>query len=421
MTKLAILFPGQGSQYVGMGKDLCEKFNVAKKVFEEANDALGIDIQKLCFEGSLDELTKTENSQPAILTMSCAAFRVYMQEFGLIPSYMAGHSLGEYSALVCAGSIEFADAVKIVRQRGRFMQEAVAVGIGAMAAISGVDKSVIEKECLELTNEDQIVVVSNYNSPEQTVVSGHKQAIETLGKKFTEMGARVMPLKVSAPFHSPLMQPAADNLRSELLKYTYKELTYPVISNVSALPYTNVESIVDNLFMQIVQPVRWVESMDYLQEQGVTMAIEMGPQTVLRNLMKKNAPSIETFSYDREEDVAALQKQLVKSGHAPENQKGNIMELIIKCMAVAVCTKNRNWDNNEYQKGVVEPYRRIKEMQAKLEEKGKEPLPEQAEEALNMLKSVFVTKRTPLEEQVERFNHILGTTGTKDLFLHKYI
>ncbi|MCX7920810.1 MAG: ACP S-malonyltransferase [Clostridia bacterium] len=414
MNKFALLFPGQGSQYVKMGKSLCDEFASAKKVFEEANEALGFDLMKLCFEGDLDELTKTENAQPAILTASVAAFKVYMEQIGILPVCAGGHSLGEYSALVCSGAVQFSDAVKIVRQRGKFMQEAVAQGVGAMAAIGGLEKDVIEAECRKISTEGNIVVVSNYNSPNQTVISGNKGAVDTAGQSLKDMGGTVTPLKVSAPFHSPLMQPAADRLKDELINYKFNEFKFPVISNVTALPYEGSYKIIENLTTQIVAPVQWVASMQYVEKLGINIAVEAGPQTVLRNLMKRNAPSVKAYSYDKSEDVEALLK-VVKEQSA-DSSKANGPTVVTRCMAVAVCTRNRNWNNEEYQKGVSEPYKKIQQMQEEAEKSGVLPTVEQMKEALEMLRSVFVTKQTPVVEQIERFNQIFDETGTRYLF-----
>ncbi|MCX7748506.1 MAG: ACP S-malonyltransferase [Clostridia bacterium] len=416
MKKVAFLFPGQGSQYVGMGKSLCENHVAAREVFDEASDALGFDIKNLCFEGSMEELTKTENTQPAILTASVAAFRVYMKELGVEPLYLAGHSLGEFSALACAEGIKFHDAVKIVRNRGRFMQEAVPQGLGAMAAVSGVDREVIESTCRQYSDMNRMVVVSNYNSSEQIVISGHTAAVNEAGEKLKQLGARVVPLKVSAPFHSPLMQPAADRLKEELLKYSYNSMKWDVIANSSALPYKNHESIVDSLTQQIVSPVRWAESMKYLEAMGVELAVELGPQTVLKNLMKKNVPAIEVLSYDKEEDVKALAGKLSREAGKKADIENARLLLITRCLAVAVCTKNSNWDNEVYKKGVIEPYNRIRNMRDELENSAVEPTEEQMHEALEMLKSVFETKRTPIEEQRERFSQIFDETGLEILF-----
>jgi len=413
MKKIALLFPGQGSQFVGMGKKLNDEFVTAKRVFEEANDSLGFDLRKLCLEGSMEELTKTENTQPAILTVSMATYKVYQEEIGVEPFILAGHSLGEISALTCAGAISFRDAVKIVRQRGKFMQEAVALGVGAMSAVSGVDVSVIEAECKKASIFENIAVVSNYNSPEQIVISGHKSAVENVGEILKKMGAKVTALNVSAPFHSPLMQPAAHRFKEELLKYEFNQPLYSVISNVTGLPYEGRDSIIDNLTMQIVKPVQWIQSMKYIENQGIEMAIEMGPKTVLKNMMKKNLPNLEAYSYDKEDDIRNIKQVLVPGSLIDGSTK---LRLMTRCMAIAVCTRNTNWDNEEYNKGVIEPYRKIRDLVEELEKNVQEPNIEQMQAALDMLKSNFITKKTPSEEQIERFNQVFDETGTRCLF-----
>ena len=416
MKKVALLFPGQGSQYVGMGKTLHEKYSVVRETFDEANEVLGFDIRKLCFEGGMEELTRTENTQPAILTTSVAMFKVYMQEIGMEPSFLGGHSLGEITSLTCAGGIKFSDAVKIVHNRGKFMQEAASEGIGAMAAVSGLKQQVVEEECLSVNGDGKLVVVSNYNSPNQIVISGHKNAVEEVGKKLQEKGGRIVPLSVSAPFHSPLMKQAAVRLKEELNNYEYGKLKWPVLSNVTALPYEDSSMIIRNLERQITEPVQWQLIIQYLESQGVEFGIELGPKTVLKNLMKSNSHLIKGYAFDVEEDVLSLKNIEGGIENIKTEEKNNRIKVIEKCIAIAVCTKNSNWDNEEYQNGVVIPYRRIQEMLLLLEKEGKEPSLEQMQEALEMLRSVFNTKRTPIDEQIERFNQVFSESGTRRLF-----
>jgi [acyl-carrier-protein] S-malonyltransferase len=423
MKKIALLFPGQGSQYVGMSIGICAKHPVARRTFEEANDALGFDLKKLCDAGPMDELTQTINSQPAILATSVAIYRIYMEEVGAVPLYHAGHSLGEISALTCAGAIEFADAVKIVRRRGQFMQEAVsgevsgavALGAGAMTAVVGVDKDTITDICRKVSTNESMVVISNYNAPDQTVISGHQAAVLKAGEELAKLGARTIPLKVSAPFHSPLMQPAADKFQAELQKYRYHDLKYPVISNVTASPYPGKDQLIENLVEQLVQPVQWVASMAYLQSQGIELVIEAGPGTVLRDLMKKNAPGITALSYDKEKDVKQVMEKLISPSPATIDKAAKL-KLITRSLAIVVCTQNRNWDNDEYQQGVVEPYRKIQQMLEELEKENQEPTLDQLTAALEMLRLVFATKRTPVPEQIERFNQLFDETGARSLF-----
>lgn len=412
MKRIAFLFPGQGSQYVGMAKNLCESFAEARETFEEANSALAFDIKKLCMEGSMEELTKTENTQPAILTASVAAFRVYMKEIGIAPVFTAGHSLGEYSALCCAGGMKFSDAVKIVRQRGKFMQEAVPVGVGGMAAISGVSKETIEAECAKASKEGKLVVVSNYNSPEQIVISGNIEAVNEAGEKLKGLGARVIPLKVSAPFHSPLMQPAADKLNEELAKYSFGDLQFPVLSNITGVPYPGKESIIEYLTKQLVQPVRWQSCMEHVEKQGVDLAVELGPQTVLKNLMRKNAPSVKTYSFENDSDIQSLKKQCEEESQGIANG----VDIMTKCIAAAVCSKNSNWDDQEYQKGVVEPYRKVKASKDEIVKENRQPTSDEVLEALNMLKSVLTTKKVNAEEIKKLYDEIFESTQSKDIF-----
>lgn len=416
MNKIAMVFPGQGSQYVGMGKDLYQDFKVVREVFEEANDVLGFDLKKLCFEGDLEELTKTENTQPAILTLSVGTFKAYMQEIGIEPAFCAGHSLGEYSALTCSGAFCFADSVRIVNKRGKFMQNAVEPGLGAMAAVSGIEVGIIDEECKYQSNQRNIVVISNYNSPDQFVISGQKNAVIESSERLKVKKARIIPLKVSAPFHSPMMQPAADKLREELGKYKYSALKYPVISNVTGLPYQSEHCITDNLCMQLVEPVRWTNTADYLARQGIDMVVEIGPKTVLRDLIRKSYLNIKAFSYDEKSDVKEIREKLIGTKEHIDDAKSKKLLFIIRCLAVAVCTKNRNWDNDAYRTGVIDPYRKVQAMLDELEQKGDEPTMDQLKEASKMLKSVFETKGCPEDEQEKRFNQIFNETGLRNLF-----
>lgn len=412
MERIGVIYPGQGSQYVGMGKKLFDKYPIARLTFEEASDTLNMDIERLCFEGDINRLTQTANTQPAILTASVAAFRAYMEEMGVEPECSAGHSLGEYSALVGAGAINFSDALRIVRKRGILMQEAVASYEGAMMAVLDLDTARIEEECKKNSSNNSIAVISNYNSPRQVVISGHKAAVYKASEALKAMGGKVIPLKVSAPFHSPLMFEAAEGLRSELERYSYKELKYPVISNITSKPYIDKDDIIENLTQQMIKPVRWHTTMEYIINQGINIAIEMGPQSVLKNLSYKNGPHIKVLSYDDEKDVESLRSVFYKRKQANSFSH----TVITKSIAIAVCTKNHNNNNDEYLEGVVEPYNKLKEMQDKLDREGKQPTYTQMVEALNILKMIFETKKTPIEERKERFKEIFDATATQGMF-----
>ena len=307
MAKTAILFPGQGSQSVGMGKDLADHFPVARAVFEEADQALGFSISKLCFEGPEEELRKTFNTQPAILTVSVAALRV-MQEAGLACDITAGHSLGEYSALVAAGVLEFADAVRLVNKRGQFMQEAVPLGEGAMAAVMGLDREKVVEICAEVEKEVGAVQAVNFNCPGQIVIAGKTAAVEKAAAALKAAGAkRAIMLPVSAPFHSTLLQPAAAKLAVELDKVPFHEPKLPVVANVTGKIANTSHEIKQLLVTQAANPVLWEDCVAAIAASGVMSSVEIGPGKVLTGFTKKIAPDIVTLNV---EDVESLQKTL---------------------------------------------------------------------------------------------------------------
>ncbi len=306
VLKIAFLFPGQGSQVVGMGKDLADKYPTARQTFEEADEALGLKISQLCFEGPEDQLRLTENTQPAILTASVAAWRV-LQEKGITPTFVAGHSLGEYSAHVAAGTIGFADAVRTVRSRGKFMQEAVPVGTGSMAAILGMDPEKVAEVCRDAA-QGEVCEAANINSPEQIVISGHVAAVERAAKLADERGAkRAKVLQVSAPFHCSLMKPAQDRLATVLASLQFSSPRFPVICNVDAGPVENADSARDALVRQVTGSVRWSPSMQGLIAHGVQTFVEVGPGKVLCGLMRQIDRSKKCVNV---EDEASLHKTL---------------------------------------------------------------------------------------------------------------
>ena len=312
--RMAFIFPGQGSQSPGMGKDLAENFPVARQVFEEADDALGFAISRLCFEGPAEDLQLTENTQPAILTVSVAAFRA-LNEAGIgAPAFVAGHSLGEYSALVAAGVLSLSDAVRTVRARGRYMQEAVPVGTGAMAAVIGGELSEVERVCAEARasfTDGQVCSVANFNSPGQAVIAGNTEAVDRAVELLSGVAKRVIKLKVSAPFHSALMKPAQDRLAQDLERLEFRQPAIPVVTNVDARPTTAPHELRDALVRQVSAPVRWVESMQLLIEQGVDTFIEAGPGKVLSGLMRQTNRDVKTLNVEDAASLAATQAALV--------------------------------------------------------------------------------------------------------------
>jgi [acyl-carrier-protein] S-malonyltransferase len=304
MAKYAFLFPGQGSQYVGMGKDLVDNFKEAADVFAEADDALGEKLSTLWFEGPEDQLKLTANTQPCILTVSIAALRVLQKETDITPSLVAGHSLGEYSALVASGALSFADAVRIVRQRGTFMQEAVPVGVGGMAAILGMETAAVEELCEE-SAQGQSIAPANYNCPGQIVISGHMEAVQRAADNAEAKGAkRAIMLPVSAPFHSSLMKPAAERLLAEALApIEINDLAIPVLSNVEADLYPSKDKVKELLSQQVDHPVRWIEEMDKMMSEGIDTALELGPGKVLCGLMRKISRDVKMKNIENSETL----------------------------------------------------------------------------------------------------------------------
>jgi len=303
---IAFLFPGQGAQKVGMGKALADAYPVCRDTFEEADAALGEPLSRIIFEGPEDQLTLTENTQPAILAVSVAAYRLIASR-GLRPDFVAGHSLGEYSANVAAGTFSFADALRIVRRRGRYMQEAVPVGEGAMAAILGLDADAVARACAD-GSEGEVVTPANLNGAGQVVIAGTRDAVKRAGERAKALGAkRVIPLTVSAPFHCALMKPAEERLAPELRGLATAAPSVPIVANVDAEIKRDPASAIDALVRQVSSPVRWEAVVTRLASEGVTTYVEVGPGTVLTGLVRKIQRDAVTATFGSPDDLAAVE------------------------------------------------------------------------------------------------------------------
>lgn len=421
MKNIAFVFPGQGSQYVGMGKKWYTEYIEVKNIFEQASDILKFDIAKLCFEMDIAELTKTFNTQLSVFITGIAAFTVFNKEFGINPVLGAGHSLGEITALAAAGAIRFEDAVSIVKKRGELMQRVYTQNSdGAMSAIIGANADTIQEACnLYNIDENNVVVIANYNSQSQVVISGNKNAVNSAGEVLKNNGARVVPLQVSNAFHSPIMRMASNDFGKELESYKFNGFNWPVVSNVTALPYQASWTIKDNLTKQMVMPVLWVDILRYFKSKRVEIIVELGPKKVITKLVNEVLPEVHAYAFDSEDDRRNLDyiiNKLKKQYQNSTDKKLHLNSVISKSLAVAVATKNNNYDDEEYQSGVIEPYQKIKAMYYQMEDNGEEASIEQMRMALDMLKLVFKTKRTSYSEQKGRFIEILTCTGMDEYF-----
>ena len=307
MSRKVLIFPGVGSHHVGMGKEFYQNFQVVRDTFEEASEVLKVDMAAMCFSvENAEKLNRLENSQTALLTLSTATYKIYMKEVGEIPAYSMGHSLGEYSALCCAGIVQFPETLKLVKERSRILNEVAFTMDGIMAWVINLDNKIVENVCKQEREHGHQVYVSAYDAPKQSSISGTKEAVMQVGRKLEKEGAIVYPLKLSGPFHSPLMEQAAEKFKAILLGYTFSSPIYPVIANYNARPYNDKNCLADCLSLQLIHPIRWQASVDFILKQGIEIAIELGPDRVLKHLMKNNTDKVLPFSLNNMKDLDEL-------------------------------------------------------------------------------------------------------------------
>jgi len=411
MKRIAVLFSGQGSQYTGMGRVLAERDAATRALFDAASAVLDLDMRRLCFEAAPEELNHTENTQPALLLCSIAHYRHFVARTGVKPDYLAGHSLGELSALVAAESLSFEDGLRLARARGLAMSRCVPQVKAGMHAVTQLARAAVEDICAGVAGFGSEFVIANLNAPSQCVLSGSAAALERAGEALKAAGAAIIPLKVGGPFHSPYMAPAAEEFAAALAGVAIARPRIPVIANVDARPHGDPRDIAASLVRQVTGTVRWTDTMAFLQAEGIDLHVEVGPRAVLRKLAAANIAGARAIALDDADDEAEFERAFAIELRAMRERPS----LVGKCMAVAVATRNANWDEDAYQKGVVEPYRALQALQERLERDGAEPGPDEARQALDLLGRIFATKGTPAEERDWRLRQILASTAAGEL------
>lgn len=412
--RLVVVFPGQGSQFVGMGRELSARFAVAREAFDEASEALGYDLGRLCREGPEAELAQTVRAQPAILTCSVAAWRVFQRECGRTPTLGAGHSLGEFSALTCAGALALADAVRLVEARGRFMQEAAPFGSGAMAVVFGPPPGEVAAACEAASTPGELAAVANVNSPEQSVVSGSAVAVRRACQALSAAGAVTQEMKISIPAHSPLMAPAAERLASALAPLPLADAAWPVLANATAEPYGRAAAVRELLVRQLTRPVPWHSIATLLAAHAPEAVVELGPRAALRDLFKAAFPLTPCFAAGEPTGLEAACRFLARPTAASPAPPWE--PFLARCLVIAVATRNRTESPERHELAVAEPYRRLQALRRAQGERGGPPTREQVRQGAELLRRLLRSKKVPLEERARRFGRLFQQTDTAALF-----
>lgn len=411
MDKVAIIFPGQGSQFVGMAKTLCEEYSGSKRLLEEADECLHKKISDIIFHGPDYELNKVDNMLPALLTISVIIFRAFQEQTGIIPQIAAGHSLGEISANVCGGSLSFGDALRFVTLRGEIGMQIKRETDGAMTVVNNVSVDEVENAIQEIGRLNGYLAICCQNSESQVVVAGENKALIELEKKLFGKNRQITPLLASPPFHSELMKKYAGKLKYMLESVTVNDLAWPVVSNIEGKPYQDRKSVIHNLVKQIYMPVQWLQTVDYLEQCAATV-IEMGPQAILSNLFLERRNNVKIFSYGQIADRQKLKEYIEAAASAGEKAQS----IIKRCLSIAVCERNQNWNEKEYTEGVINPYEAVQKLQMSVEDEKRQPTIEEKQKAIDMLISVFTTKKVSAERQVCRWKQIQKETKEKLIF-----
>jgi len=401
-TRLMIVFPGQGTQYVGMYRKLVGDYSKAADFMQKASEISGLDLENYIENATEEKLAETQIAQPAIFLTEYVMYRKLAETYKLNPVFMAGHSLGEITALACSGALDFEGAVKLVSDRGRFMSQVD--GDGTMAAIIGIPAEEVEAVCQQVGR----VVVSNYNSPVQTIISGDRDAVEKAGKELEAKKAIVKKMKVSGAFHSFHMEQARDQFVERVKETQGYYFENAVVANYDAKPYSSKETMVEKLSNQLVNSVRWTDILKYAEKMDINTIIEIGPGNTLKRFTEATTPSIRCFSMSDENDRERIDAILEKK----EKTDCDYEKLVTRCMAIAVCIQNKNENSTEYENGVAIPYKKLKNLQTEIENRQSEATEEEARTAVGLLRQIMDAKKASAEVQKMRIHQLLFETGT---------
>lgn len=422
MKNIAMLFPGQGAQYVGMAQPLLASDADTRQLFADASDVLGQDMVALCSTDGAERLNQTQHTQPALVLCALAAYRHFVRDTGLTPVVLAGHSIGEISALMAADALSLADGLRLAKARGEAMAACSAPGDMGMTAVVKLPRAQVEQICQAQPGFGEHFVIANYNSDAQLVLSGTVAALSGVEQALKAAGANCITLRVSGAFHSPFMQSAAEQLKPLLHSIDFKQPNIPVIANVNASLYQQAADIAPSLLAQISAPVLWQDSIERLASgvfnaalpltnQGIDLYIEAGPGVVLKKLTQVLLPTASVYSLDHSDDRAPLRRQLEVDIRNRRYQPA----FVGKCLAVAVATRNQNFDEQAYQQGVLQPYQQLKALHESLQSTQQAPDLTQMRQALQWLAQIMTTKAAPAQEQRERLHEIVRLTGTEHL------
>lgn len=403
IKKIAVLFPGQGSQYVGMGKTLCENYHVAKDIFKQADDILHMNLSQICFNGPIRDLSSFSNTLLAVFVMNIAAYKVFEETYELTPMMGAGHSLGEFSALVCSGIVDFEAMLKLVQYRCNLVAEQNKNG--RMAIINDCEKEYLEDICARYSSKYEPVSIACYNSASQFAIAGHNKGIVEIEKVLKKEHVKITPLLNSPPLHSPMMNIIVDVFKETALKLSLAQFRWPVLANCDAKEYTAEKGIADKLSKQLIKPVLWTDCISHMIDAGADVLLEIGPQSILTEINRYNDLQLPSYSFLQKNDKDNFEKYITQKKSFGRNYN---ITIITKCLSAAVSIKNNNPDMSEYQAEVIEPYHKVRQLQNEIQKYNKIPTKEQEEQALEMLKCVLKGKRVSPSESKKIMSDILN-------------